>query len=273
MQKFDKDNSIIFRLSEEVKCDEADWGKGDWIFHYHDHYEMELVTRGHGHQLFNGEYFETNEKDIYLLRPLDYHKHTTDAEVTTFFHILVREDSLPKWIVKKIHSFKNPMVFHLNDEDYFKFKYLFSEIKKELDSSKPRYLNPISQLVELAFIYFFALDQENLKDEDDVATKITYYLQSNYRFTQKVTLDEIAKYVGYSKFYTSSMFHKQYGMTIQEFIVTLRIEYAKKLIIETNYSMTEIIMECGFTSTSNFYSKFVKYVGCSPLQFRNKYSK
>ena len=69
------------------------------------------------------------------------------------------------------------------------------------------------------------------------------------------------------------MFHKQYGMTIQEFIITLRIEYAKKQIIETNSSMTEIIMECGFTSTSNFYSKFVKYVGCSPLQFKKKYSK
>ena len=47
-----------------------------------------------------------------------------------------------------------------------------------------------------------------------------------------------------------------------------RVEYAKKLILETNLSITEIIMECGFVSTSNFYSKFIKYVGCSPLKFR-----
>ena len=97
---------------------------------------------------------------------------------------------------------------------------------------------------------------------------LIYYLQKNNRFTQKVTLDEISKYVGYSKFYTSSMFHKQYGMTIQEFIINQRIEYAKKLIIETDLSITEIVIESGFTSTSNFYSKFIKCVGCSPLQFR-----
>ena len=45
-------------------------------------------------------------------------------------------------------------------------------------------------------------------------------------------------------------------------------EYAKKLILETNYSMTDIIVECGFTSISNFYSKFIDRVGCSPLKFK-----
>ncbi len=271
MEKAVKENSTIFQLDRDIKYGDTSWGYGDWALHYHDHYEMEIVTGGHGNQLFNGERFDIKEKDIYLLRPLDYHKIHTD--VTSFSHILVKEEVLPKWIVKMIHSFKNPQVFHLSDEDYQKFKYLFSQIKKELESDKPKYLNASDTLVQLAFIYFFQLDKENVIEEDDVATKIAYYLQSNNRFTQKITLDEIAKYVGYSKYYTSAMFHKQYGMTIQEFIITLRIEYAKKQIIETNSSMTEIIMECGFTSTSNFYSKFVKYVGCSPLQFKKKYSK
>lgn len=271
MENVIKEKSTIFQLDRDIKYGDTSWGYGDWELHYHDHYEMEIVTGGHGSQLFNGEYFDIKEKDIYLLRPLDYHKIHTD--VASFSHILVKEKVLPKWIVKMIHSFKNPVVFHLNDEEYERFRFLFSQIKNEIESNKPEYLNAGGILVQLAFIYFFSLDKNNKIDENDVAAKITYYLQNNNRFTQKITLDEIAKYVGYSKFYTSSMFHKQYGMTIQEFIVTLRIEYAKKRIIESNCSMTEIIMECGFTSTSNFYSKFVKYVGCSPLQFKKQNGK
>lgn len=266
-----KEKSIIFQLDKDIKYGETSWGVGDWALHYHDHFEMELVTSGQGRQLFNGECFDIKEKSIYLLRPLDYHKIHTDN--TSFQHILVKEKVLPKWIVKMIHSFKNPVVFNLTDEEYFKFKYLFRQIKEEINSDKPEYLKTTELLVQLAFINFFSLNKENLVNEDDVATRVAYYLQSNNRFTQKSTLDEIANYVGYSKYYTSSMFHKQYGMTIQDFIVTLRIEYAKKRIIESNCSMTEIILECGFPSTSNFYSKFNKYVGCSPLQFKKKYSK
>ena len=93
-----------------------------------------------------------------------------------------------------------------------------------------------------------------------------------FRFTKKISLDEIANYVGYSKYYTSSIFHKKYGIAIQDLIINLRIEYAKKLILETNYSITEISMESGFSSMSNFYSIFQKMVGCTPLKFKKRNS-
>ena len=127
-------------------------------------------------------------------------------------------------------------------------------------------------LMEIIFTLFIRLDKDNTSLYDDsVTAKVIYFLQKNNRFTQKVSLDEIAEYVSYSKYYTSNMFHKQYGMTIQDFIINQRIEYAKKLIIETDLSITEIVLESGFASTSNFYSKFIKLVGCSPLKFKKDY--
>ena len=144
-------------------------------------------------------------------------------------------------------------------------------LNHELENKESNTLDIKANLIELLFVMYLRLDKDNLANADDsVVSKVIYFLLRNNRFTEKVTLDEIAEYVGYSKFYTSSIFHKQYGTTIQEFIIIQRIEYAKKLILETNYSMTEIIMECGFSSTSNFYSKFVKYVGCSPLKFKQQ---
>ena len=263
-----KRENLVFILNEDIKFDSADWPAGTYPLHYHDHFEFELVTNGNGRQLFNGEEFELSKNDIFLLRPIDYHQITSEG--ISFCHIKVKPSILPGWITQKLISFKNPVVFHLSNKQYEKFYFLFKMIKDEIDECEDnKSLDIRIALVEAIFTLFIRLDKDNASLYDDsVCAKVIYYLQKNNRFTQKVTLDEISKYVGYSKFYTSSMFHKQYGMTIQEFIINQRIEYAKKLIIETDLSITEIVIESGFTSTSNFYSKFIQCVGCSPLQFR-----
>ena len=261
-------DKAVFVLDDDIKFGCADWPAGIYPLHYHDHFEFELVTSGKGRQLFNGEEFELSKNDIFLLRPIDYHQITSDG--ISFSHIKVKPSILPKWIIQKLHSFKNPIVFHLSDKQYDKFIFLFKMLKDEIEErNHENSLDIRIALVEMIFTLFIRLDKDNTSLYDDsVPAKVIYFLQKNNRFTQKVSLDEIAQYVGYSKFYTSSMFHKQYGITIQDFIINQRIEYAKKLIIETDLSITEIVIESGFASTSNFYSKFIKYVVCSPLKFR-----
>ena len=105
---------------------------------------------------------------------------------------------------------------------------------------------------------------------DNIISKILCFLQKNNHFVDKITLDEITDNIGYSKYYTSYIFHKIYGITIQEFIINQRIEYAKKMMLETNYSISEIISECGFSSSSNFYAKLYQKVGCPPLKFKKQ---
>jgi AraC-like DNA-binding protein len=178
---------------------------------------------------------------------------------------------MQKWVLKKIYALKNPIVFHLNDEEYVQFINLFDLLNKELVEKHPNNLETTSLLCELIYTYFFRLDKsEETKSESVFANRIMYFLQHDNHFTQKVTLQEIADYAGYSKFYTSTMFHKLYGITIQQFIINLRIEYAKKLINKTDFSITEIALECGFYSSSNFYLQFTKIVGDSPLQYKKK---
>jgi AraC-like DNA-binding protein len=267
----DADQTILFTLKRDIVSEFVPAVPGDYPLHYHDHFEMEMVTEGHGSVFFNGQTFPLNVKDICLLRPLDYHKNHCDTNMM-FEHVKVRENVLPKWILNRIHFFKNPVIYHLSDKDFATFSTLFGLLADEFSSSHGNSAEASTILCELIFTYFFRLDpSQSYGANENFIMKVTYFLQHNNRFTEKVSLDEIAEYTGYSKYYTSSMFHKLYGSTIQDYIVSLRIEYAKKLIIQTDYSMTEIIMESGFPSTSNFYQKFTKLVGCSPLQFKKKW--
>jgi AraC-like DNA-binding protein len=101
---------------------------------------------------------------------------------------------------------------------------LFDLLNKELVEKHPNNVETTSLLCELIYTYFFRLDKsEETKSESIFANRIMYFLQHDNHFTQKVTLQEIADYAGYSKFYTSTMFHKLYGITIQQFIINLRI--------------------------------------------------
>ena len=263
-----KKENLVFILDEEIKFDSAVWAPGNYPLHYHNHFEFELITAGKGSQIFNGEKFELAKNDIFLLRPTDYHQVTSEG--ITISHIKVKPSILPEWIIQKLHSFKNPIVFHLTDKQFEKFNFLFKMLKDETEeNNNNNSLDIRFTLVETIVTMFIRLGMANTSLYDDsVPAKVIYFLEKNNKFTQKVSLDEISKYIGYSKFYTSSIFHKQCGITIQDFIINHRIEYAKKLIIETDLSITEIVIESGFASTSNFYSKFIKYVGCSPLKFR-----
>ena len=268
MNEMEKEERLLIKLGQDLLVEDMEVTPGVYPIHYHDHFEMELVVDGSGKQLFNDTYFDLKKGCLFLVRPLDYHKLYSNG--LEFTHVKVKENVLPKWILKRVHALKNPIVYQLNDEQFETFHRLMKLLQKEIENEKNDMLNASSVLLELIYIYFFKLDKSSYSGDkgSDFVTKVIYYLQKNNRFTQKVTLDEISNYVGYSKFYTSSMFHKKYGMTIQEFIVNLRIEYAKKLLMQSNYSITEIIIECGFSSTSNFYSKFIESVGCSPNKFR-----
>ena len=262
------DDNFVYIIGDDVEVDKAYWKAGDYPLHYHNHFEIEIIIEGQGTQLFNNEEFELKKGDVYLLRPIDFHKIHSDGITVRNVHL--KSNVLPKWILQKLHSFKNPVVFHLDDNQFQKFNALFDLLEEE-NKNKSIDIDVRMDVIEIIFANFIRLSNNNISlYGDGVTSKVTYFICKNNRFTQKISLEEIASYAGYSKYYISSVFHKQYGMTIQEFIIMQRVEYAKKLILETDLSITEIIMECGFASTSNFYSKFIKYVGCSPLQFRKE---
>jgi len=75
--------------------------------------------------------------------------------------------------------------------------------------------------------------------------------------------------------YLSAFFIREMGMGFNEYISTIRIEYAKELLLTTNQKVNEIAEECGFSSASYFNVVFRKQVGVSPGAYRNtkKYNK
>ena len=66
--------------------------------------------------------------------------------------------------------------------------------------------------------------------------------------------------------YFSSYFRKVTNIGFSEYVTRLRIMHARELLRNTDRSVTDIAMECGFNNISNFYRLYKKHVGKSPRE-------
>lgn len=86
---------------------------------------------------------------------------------------------------------------------------------------------------------------------------------------QDISLSELAEFVGLNHKYISSLFHKEVGLTLTEYINSKKIEEAKYLFLSTNHSILDISDWLGFHDQSYFTKIFKKYTGITPKKFKN----
>jgi YesN/AraC family two-component response regulator len=95
------------------------------------------------------------------------------------------------------------------------------------------------------------------------------YIDQNFHTV--ITLDELGKHLGISKFYLSKEFKKYTGMTIGEYILSCRLAYAKELLKYSKLSIQEITYRCGMNQVSHFIQLFKKHEGTTPLAYRKEW--
>lgn len=81
-------------------------------------------------------------------------------------------------------------------------------------------------------------------------------------------LRELARTVGLSESYLVDTFTRETGISPRQYLLRIRIERAKKLLRQSDISITELALESGFSSSQHFASTFKKIVGNSPRHYR-----
>jgi len=98
--------------------------------------------------------------------------------------------------------------------------------------------------------------------------KAESYIREN--FTRKISLREIAKYAGLSAPYFSTIFKEEMGENLSKYVNRLRVEKASKMLLETDYPLSEISSACCFEDQSWFTKIFKAFTGISPGKYRNQ---
>lgn len=99
-----------------------------------------------------------------------------------------------------------------------------------------------------------------------VVERARTYIEENC--TRKLALRQIAGHVTVSRNYLSTLFRKQCGCTITEYIHRVRMQRAELLLLAGGHTISEVAYMVGYQNYRDFYRNFVKYTNTSPKRFR-----
>lgn len=90
----------------------------------------------------------------------------------------------------------------------------------------------------------------------------------NHHLEHNLTVAKLAEIVGLSQSYFLLLFKKTTGKTPHQFLIECRVAHARKLLQTTNLPLSEIALQCGFSSQSHFSTHFRLITGMTPGQYR-----
>lgn len=140
-------------------------------------------------------------------------------------------------------------------------------------------LYPLYNILEFsnwhnAFIYLeklsnYLFDLTHLKKLDKneyIIDKIKIYIKDH--LSESLTLSTLATIVNYNETYVSRLFKQVTGMCISDYICSIRLQHAKRLLSTTDNSIQNIAKSTGFDTSQYFSMVFKKKIGVSPTEFR-----
>lgn len=223
--------------------------------HKHNCYELVYYLNGTGNIIIDDVCYKYSKNTFSITVPEKYHE----------------EEHLKQTDVLFIGFSTDSNLYHLNDGIYFdneQFTFLkhLEEMKWELTNKRNFYSSKLNMVTNEIAIEFSRMNENNEHSFPRGLSYIEKFISENS--SQDINLKTLAELSGYSYDHFRHLFKQETGYSPINYIILKRIENAKKLLTGSNLKISNISMECGFSSESLFCSMFRKYTGLTPGTYR-----
>ncbi|HHY81627.1 MAG TPA: AraC family transcriptional regulator [Clostridiales bacterium] len=279
---FEEDQFSIIRFEE--------FAEKDAVYHSHDFVEICYVYSGTGYHLVGGKKSKVSKGDLFIINYDMTHTfyRDNDSDKLITYNILFTPSFLDEMLIE-LNDFNSLTMSYLfkdawsNDvvkedlrlrgEDQADFDILINRMYNEYTLRKKGYINIIRAYMIELIIKILRCFYGKSKDDNVAEKKVTAidsimsYLQTNY--SKGFDLNELALKCFLSKNYLCKIFKEITGITITEYMQSLRIAEAAKLLETTDRKITDIALEVGFSDYKSFNSVFKRIKGKTASQYRN----
>ena len=216
------------------------------------YYDLTLLLRGSLHYKVNGEDIMLRSGDIILISPGDTRFRYDSSEKVDYisFNFYSKEEiSLPCKMERAIGS--DTLLLISAYDEFYRHAHLDNKEKNE-------HL--------LACILLMLEDRVKETRYNPLTLKIIEYIHSN--LSKKITLDDIGKVTFFSPVYCDSVFKRETGRSIIDYLLEARVSEAKRLLVEASLSLTTVSELVGFDDYNYFSRVFKKRTGYTPSEYR-----
>ena len=238
--------------------------------HTHDCYEIEFVFGGKAIHTINGYSYEISTGDIYLISPSDFHSIHTVKNLQ-LINIKFTEQFVSPNLLYALISHSTNMIGKFTENEFDNISAILYCLVEQQDKMGDFQQTFSKNLCECILIHL--LQSLNAKQTISKSNKTIYSaaLFINRNFKNAISLETLALETGYSKNYFSKLFNDAFGMGINQYITQVRLSHAKKMLISTKETVTDVGYTSGFPSFTTFSREFKKKFGITPSEYRKQH--
>lgn len=225
-------------------------------FHYHEHPHLSFILQGGNIEYRQKETLIRSANEVMFYHSGELHKTLPTDSQTRNLNLeidaaFLLENNIPEDQLKQV-------VENNRDSSLFILK-MQSEIHLNDQLTE-------SALHALLFGFITAPELKNYK-QIDWCVKLNQLINDNWNKQQN--LSDLAMQIGVHPVTISKYFARYFGCTLGEYLRKLRISRSLSLIKNSEDSLTEIALFCGFADQSHFIRVFKHYTGISPKNYRS----
>jgi AraC-like DNA-binding protein len=250
--------------------------------HFHDQYELYYLLAGERYYFIKDRTYFVRKGGLIFINANELHK-TTDTGVPDHERIMVRFaenfiDGGRHPMIDLLVDFekKIPCLIELPVRNQQQVEDLLQRMLREIEQQEAGFEAILQALLIQLLIYIYRysrnLQTGSFRHLSPVHEKISEVVQYiNGHFQEPVTLGLLSREFYISPFYLSRVFKEVTGFTFIEYLNTLRIKEAQRLLRETGAKVIVISEQAGFGNIAHFGRIFKKLTGLSPLQYKKLY--
>ncbi len=254
------------------------WYIGDSHLHTHYYYELFVIIEGDFEHQYLNKTTKLHKGDIVLITPKNPHYLSTKNKNSLHANFSITEKAFVEITKKLSENAFNYLVGNsgtpttISEEQ---LKTIVSLINAPSSSDKNYSQNNLdfyySSIISLLLgIMYLNENNDTIKESFPKWLKdFIIKIQNPEIFC--LPISQIYELSNYSQSRFISLFTQYVGKTPIKYITDLKINYAKNLLLKTNFSLIYISNELGFSSLSYFITLFKKNTGMTPYMYRKKY--
>lgn len=242
---------------------------GDWhsIPHSHSYTELFYIVGGDGQFQINDSIFPVQAHQLVVVNP-------------NILHTEVSYDAHPlEYIVIGIEGLE--VTISGTDEGRFCI-YTFPEdngvlicmqnILREMQGRESEYQTVCQACMDIIMVLLMRNASVSVTQvhssfpSNRQCSSVRHYIEQHYK--ENISLDQLAEKASLNKYYMAHAFKREYGISPINYLIACRIREGKRLLAETDLSLSQIANVLGFSSSSYFSQSFRNSEGMSPTEYR-----
>ncbi len=254
-EHFDPDQSRGFRI----------WINENMTYVTHMHRELELLSVRKGRMLvtINGQNLWLEKGDLCLALSNRLHGYRTDDYSEVGMALFAPELVMP--FMQRIKGQGMQRTFLRADETSEEMREILWRIFdcEERDASL---LGSYFNILLTRIVQTTGLCQATNDASNAIVQQAISYIAMNMQ--KPILLPDVAQAVNVSHYHLSRLFKKQLGYSFPVYLMTMRIDYARALLVQDDRPISEVSAACGFESQRSFNRAFRLITGETPSDYR-----